>query len=276
MKDESQEASHVFSPVILFHDHTYGDQERVHVAYGDPYYSPLIQIKKERIHNMLKSNGKFWTNLIQNTHTTTSMDDVDSHSSYSPPQWQRSPSLPRTPPLSERLQHEDIYLGERAWQTKMVKNEQQRVQEDEQEEEAMTVHDFSRQEPSRELSILTHHYHQQHHQHRRRGNLPKPVTAILRQWLVDHCRDPYPTEEEKNMLKAETGLTLNQISNWFINARRRILPMILVDSDSEHPTAEKGRRRGIKRRCSRLKREVKREKRIKRSTAGRVTKRVKA
>lgn len=62
---------------------------------------------------------------------------------------------------------------------------------------------------------------------KRRGNLPKSVTAILKQWLIDHCRNPYPTEVEKTGLKDKTGLTLNQISNWFINARRRLLPQIL-------------------------------------------------
>lgn len=63
---------------------------------------------------------------------------------------------------------------------------------------------------------------------KRRGNLPKPVTAIMKRWLVENCTNPYPTEDEKDWLKQETGLTLNQISNWFINARRRILPMILA------------------------------------------------
>lgn len=58
---------------------------------------------------------------------------------------------------------------------------------------------------------------------RRRGNLPKNVTSLLRGWLSEHTTHPYPTEEEKVMLAAQTGLNLNQISNWFINARRRIL-----------------------------------------------------
>lgn len=66
---------------------------------------------------------------------------------------------------------------------------------------------------------------------RRRGNLPKSVTAILKQWLIDHRGHPYPTEEEKRGLRVKTNLTLNQISNWFINARRRILPLILSQED---------------------------------------------
>jgi len=62
---------------------------------------------------------------------------------------------------------------------------------------------------------------------KRRGNLPKASTNILKKWLYDHLYHPYPTEEEKKVLESRTGMTLNQISNWFINARRRILQPML-------------------------------------------------
>jgi len=62
---------------------------------------------------------------------------------------------------------------------------------------------------------------------KRRGNLPKASTNLLKKWLFDHLYHPYPTEEEKSALSLQTGLTLNQISNWFINARRRILQPML-------------------------------------------------
>ncbi|KAG0165817.1 hypothetical protein DFQ28_008267 [Apophysomyces sp. BC1034] len=62
---------------------------------------------------------------------------------------------------------------------------------------------------------------------RRRGNLPKEVTEFLKNWLVQHKKHPYPTEKEKMDLAYRTGLTVNQISNWFINARRRILQPML-------------------------------------------------
>ncbi|KZF21700.1 Homeodomain-like protein, partial [Xylona heveae TC161] len=57
----------------------------------------------------------------------------------------------------------------------------------------------------------------------RRGNLPKQVTDLLRSWFHEHLSHPYPSEEEKQELMQRTGLTMSQVSNWFINARRRQL-----------------------------------------------------
>jgi hypothetical protein len=59
------------------------------------------------------------------------------------------------------------------------------------------------------------------------------VTAILRDWLSRHKKHPYPTEEEKAALAIETNLNLNQISNWFINARRRILQPMLEQEEEQ-------------------------------------------
>ena len=43
-------------------------------------------------------------------------------------------------------------------------------------------------------------------------------------WCAQH---PYPSEEEKRQIAGQTGLTLLQVNNWFINARRRILQPML-------------------------------------------------
>ncbi|KAE8712656.1 BEL1-like homeodomain protein 11 [Hibiscus syriacus] len=57
--------------------------------------------------------------------------------------------------------------------------------------------------------------------------LPETSVAILRSWLFEHFLHPYPTDSEKLMLASQTGLTKNQISNWFTNARVRLWkPMI--------------------------------------------------
>lgn len=48
---------------------------------------------------------------------------------------------------------------------------------------------------------------------RRRGNLPKQVTDILRAWFHEHLDHPYPSEEDKQMFIARTGLSISQVSS---------------------------------------------------------------
>lgn len=109
----------------------------------------------------------------------------------------------------------------------------------------------------------------------KRGILPKQATSVMRAWLFQHLvvssclllffflhfstnvhsfrQHPYPTEDEKRAIAAQTNLTLLQVrndneahlgsvldfefrlqvNNWFINARRRILqPMLEHANDS--------------------------------------------
>jgi Homeobox KN domain len=50
-----------------------------------------------------------------------------------------------------------------------------------------------------------------HYQRKRRGNLPKDATKVLRQWFDDHLQAPYPGEEVKNELCNRTGLQISQV-----------------------------------------------------------------
>lgn len=59
---------------------------------------------------------------------------------------------------------------------------------------------------------------------KRRSTLPEQATAHLKRWLFDHTDKPYPDDDEKDELILATGLNVSQINNWFINARRRMLP----------------------------------------------------
>ncbi|XP_076916702.1 BEL1-like homeodomain protein 8 [Bidens hawaiensis] len=76
--------------------------------------------------------------------------------------------------------------------------------------------------------------------------LPERAIAVLKTWLFDHFLHPYPSDADKHMLATQTGLTRNQVSNWFINARVRIWkPMVeeihtletkgLAEANSSHP-----------------------------------------
>ncbi|KAJ5033640.1 uncharacterized protein L3040_008752 [Drepanopeziza brunnea f. sp. 'multigermtubi'] len=52
-------------------------------------------------------------------------------------------------------------------------------------------------------------------------SISKQDIRVLKAWLSEHRHSPYPSEDEKLELRATTGLTILQISNWFANARRR-------------------------------------------------------
>ncbi|XP_016327037.1 homeobox protein PKNOX1-like isoform X1 [Sinocyclocheilus anshuiensis] len=73
----------------------------------------------------------------------------------------------------------------------------------------------------------------------KRGILPKHATNVMRSWLFQHIGHPYPTEDEKKQIALQTNLTLLQVNNWFINARRRILQPMLDASSSDTPKSKK-------------------------------------
>lgn len=186
----------IFSPIILFHD-----------AAACSSDNQVIQLKKQKVNAMLKSNGQFWSNVIQSTR----------NSAFSSP--------PQTPPPT-------LFTSCNSSVASSCDEPRQKwygtPSDDTDMEDEVDVEDDDEPVPTSNSNIITVKKRvKSTNGRKRRGNLPKSVTAILKQWLIDHCRHPYPTEEEKRSLRLKTNLTLNQISNWFINARRRILPLIL-------------------------------------------------
>ncbi|SMY22603.1 unnamed protein product [Zymoseptoria tritici ST99CH_1A5] len=64
-------------------------------------------------------------------------------------------------------------------------------------------------------------YEYQHGKARKRSNLPKQSTEIMKTWFDQNIANPYPSEEQKAIFANATGINLTQVSNWFINHRRR-------------------------------------------------------
>eukprot|EP00804_Cyclotella_cryptica_P031348 CCRYP_012173-RA/>CCRYP_012173-RA protein AED:0.12 eAED:0.12 QI:579/1/1/1/1/1/2/1677/427 len=55
------------------------------------------------------------------------------------------------------------------------------------------------------------------------ASLPQETVEYLKSWMMspEHIAHPYPTEQEKAQIMAETGIELKQLTNWFVNNRKR-------------------------------------------------------
>ncbi|KAL2252321.1 UNVERIFIED_CONTAM: BEL1-like homeodomain protein 2 [Sesamum indicum] len=74
--------------------------------------------------------------------------------------------------------------------------------------------------------------------------LPERSVNILRAWLFEHFLNPYPSDADKLLLARQTGLSRNQVSNWFINARVRLWkPMVeeMYQQEAKEDTEQRER-----------------------------------
>ncbi|XP_077432702.1 pre-B-cell leukemia transcription factor 2 [Vanacampus margaritifer] len=56
---------------------------------------------------------------------------------------------------------------------------------------------------------------------RKRRNFSKQATEGLNEYFYSHLSNPYPSEEAKEELAKQCGITVSQVSNWFGNKRIR-------------------------------------------------------
>ena len=55
------------------------------------------------------------------------------------------------------------------------------------------------------------------------SSLPAEAVEYLKAWMMspEHIAHPYPTEQEKVQIMADTGIGIKQLTNWFVNNRKR-------------------------------------------------------
>ncbi|SAM07654.1 hypothetical protein [Absidia glauca] len=186
----------LFRPVILFH-HQPASPTPLCQPYPSQRHCPpsrIIEHHKQRIDGMLKTNSKIWAELIKSTR-----------------QW-TPPILHSPPPSSTDTPYEDhshppIIISPTASSTSSFTTSSTAPKR------ASFLPLSPTYDDDDDIPTLDYQLHLDTLclDKRRRGNLPKAVTSILKKWLLEHCRNPYPTEEEKLQLKHETQLTLNQI-----------------------------------------------------------------
>lgn len=58
---------------------------------------------------------------------------------------------------------------------------------------------------------------------RKSASLPSETVEYLKAWMMspEHIAHPYPTEQEKAEIMKDTGIELKQLTNWFVNNRKR-------------------------------------------------------
>ena len=62
---------------------------------------------------------------------------------------------------------------------------------------------------------------------KKRSNLSKVSKQLMHDWFEHNLHHPYPTEQEKLWLAERGDITIEQVSNWFINTRgRKWKPML--------------------------------------------------
>lgn len=55
----------------------------------------------------------------------------------------------------------------------------------------------------------------------KRSRHPQQSINLLRKWFEKYSNDAYPSKETKEFLAKKSNLTIQQVSNWFLNERKK-------------------------------------------------------
>merc|ERR1719340_274774 len=76
-------------------------------------------------------------------------------------------------------------------------------------------------------------------QRRKRRNFTKKSTEVLNEYFYSHLANPYPSEEAKEELARQCGISVSQVSNWFGNMRIRYKKNIVKAQEEANMYAAK-------------------------------------
>merc|ERR1711892_616368 len=76
-------------------------------------------------------------------------------------------------------------------------------------------------------------------QRRKRRNFTKKSTEVLNEYFYSHLANPYPSEEAKEELARNCGISVSQVSNWFGNKRIRYKKNIVKAQEEANMYAAK-------------------------------------
>ncbi len=83
---------------------------------------------------------------------------------------------------------------------------------------------------------------------RKSASLPPETVEYLKAWMMspEHVAHPYPTEQEKAQIMAETGIELKQLTNWFVNNRKRFWkPRVEAKLQQKYAVAAAAQAQGV-------------------------------
>merc|ERR1719440_2512268 len=74
---------------------------------------------------------------------------------------------------------------------------------------------------------------------RKRRNFSKHASEVLNEYFYSHLSNPYPSEEAKEDLARQCGISVSQVSNWFGNKRIRYKKNIVKAQEEANMYAAK-------------------------------------
>ena len=65
-------------------------------------------------------------------------------------------------------------------------------------------------------------------------------TGCMYKWILENFENPYPSQEEKEKLSADSKISISKVNYWFINMRERTLKKLMSGQNSGYGKKKRG------------------------------------